>query len=173
MAFNIATNRNGSLIPSRDSFFGPFEELFNECFDNVLEGFSGLKSQKVGFPRIDISVEDGKLLVEADVPGYNVEDLTVEILPDPDTKYCLKTSEPNQRYLKIAGSIAHNDASKGRQYYVRELKRSSFERVIKLPEYVRGDPEASMKSGRLKLVWDVPELKAPEKKNIQIKNLDK
>jgi len=52
------------------------------------------------------------------------------------------------------------------------LKRSSFERRVLLPDFVTGDPEATIKDGILRLVWKVPELVQPKPKQVEIKNLD-
>jgi HSP20 family molecular chaperone IbpA len=164
MTNQLANRVNGSLVPRRDDFFGPFESYFNDIFDEMFGGFSGLKSNaRKGFPVLDVVVDDGKWIIEASVPGVKSEDLTVDIEPAKD----------GLRLLRISGRMdeAHHYSDKA-QYYKKELRRSSFERSLYLPDYINGEPEATLKNGMLKLVWEVPELKIPEKKNIPIKCLE-
>lgn len=162
MTKQLASRMNGSLVPHRNDVIAPFESFFNQVFDEVWNDFSGIKSNaRKGFPVLDVVVDDGKWIIDASVPGVKSEDLFVEIEPSKDG-----------RLLKISGRMDESNYSEKAQYYKKELRRSSFERCMYLPDYVKGDPEATLKNGMLKLVWDVPELKLPEKKNIVIKCLD-
>lgn len=168
----LATSRNGlsnSLTPRRDDVFAPFESFFNQVFDGMWDDFSGLKSNaRKGFPVLDVIVDNGKYIVEACVPGASGDNLSVEIEPAKETNLT-RTG----RILKISGRLdeSHQYSDKA-QYYKKELRRSSFERVMYLPDNVEGEPEATLKNGILKLVWDVPDLKPPEKKTVAIKCLD-
>lgn len=164
MTNQLANRVNGSLVPRRDDIFAPFESFFNDVFDEMWGDFSGLKSNsRKGFPILDVIVDGGKWIIEALVPGVNSEDLTVDIEPPKDNQL---------RLLKISGRMESNQYSDKVQYYKKEVRRTAFERSLYLPEYVKGDPEATLKNGILKLSWEVPELKTPEKKNIPIKCLD-
>jgi HSP20 family molecular chaperone IbpA len=166
MAQNLMVNNRNSLVPLRDDVLFPFESYFNKIFDEMWDGFSGLKSvgQK-GFPFLDIVTENGKWIVEVSVPGVSIENLTVEVLPDERSD--------GQRLLKISGKMDESyQYGSGTQYQKKELRRSAFERSLYIPAYVKGEPEATLKNGILRLIWEVPELKRPEKKSITIKNLD-
>lgn len=157
---------NNGLVPRRNDVFAPFESFFNQVFDEMWGDFSGLKSNsRKGFPVLDVIVDDGKWIIEALVPGVKPEDLTVDIEP---------SQEGGLRLLRISGHMdeAHQYSEKA-QYYKKEVRRTAFERSLYLPDYVSGEPEATLKNGMLKLSWEVPELKLPEKKNIPIKCLDK
>lgn len=168
MTHSLANRVNGSLVPRRDDFFGPFESYFNDVFDEMFSGFSGLKSQgRKGFPVLDVLIDDGKWIIEASVPGVKPEHLKVEIDP-PNTN----PEKQALRLLKISGHM-EQQYSETAEYHKKELRRSSFERSLYLPEYVEGEPEATLQNGILKLVWVVPSLKAYQKKSIPIKCLDK
>jgi HSP20 family molecular chaperone IbpA len=120
---------------------------------------------------MDVVMEDGVWTIEAAVPGVPLENLKVEIEPyesDP-THY----GKDGKRILRISGKMESAQRSEGAEYYKKELRKSNFERMIVLPEYIKGEPEALLKNGVLTLKWEVPELKKPEKKSIAIKCLDK
>jgi HSP20 family molecular chaperone IbpA len=73
--------------------------------------------------------------------------------------------------VKITGRMndayEHTDAS----YYVKQLSRTSFEKVVRLPDNVKGEPDAVLNDGILKLAWDLP-TELDESKVIRVKSLD-
>lgn len=153
-----------NLIPSRDQFFRPLEEVVNKFYDGIMTDknvIPFLKSRG-GYPRLDILTENGKWIIEVACPGLKSENIDIEIIPDPAT---------DTKLLKIAGKMddefEHSDAT----FFIKELSRSSFERTVNLPSYVKGDPDATMKNGVLRLSWDAPELEEPKSKSIKIKDL--
>jgi HSP20 family molecular chaperone IbpA len=169
MTNHLANRVHSSLVPRREDFFGPFESFFNDVFDEMFGNFSGLKSYgKKGFPVLDVLIDGGKWIIECSVPGVRTEDLKVEIDP-PESKDSPK--KQGVRLLTISGHMEQQYSEKA-EYHKKELRRSSFERSLYLPDYIEGEPEATLKNGILRLVWDVPQLKMPEKQSIPIKNLD-
>lgn len=168
---SLIPSRLNGLAPTREDLFYPFEQAFDKIFDEFFGGnaLSTVKG-KSGYPRLDVIAADGKWIIEAALPGVKVEDVTVEILPNVPG---VVQNKPPQRVLKISGRMSedhqYTDEAK---YHVKELRRSSFERSMVLPDYVEGEPEATMKNGILSLTWNVPELKVPERKTIPIKKLD-
>jgi len=165
-------NRLNGLIPSRQDLFFPFEQTFNKIFDEFFsDGALSTIKGKAGYPRLDVLTSNGKWVVEVALPGVNPDDVTVEILPQHEG---VGVDKPAKRLLKISGRMSeeHQYADDEAKYHVKELRRSSFERSMVLPDYVEGEPEATMKNGILSLTWKVPELKVPERKTIAIKRLD-
>jgi HSP20 family molecular chaperone IbpA len=153
----------GSLIPRREDLFAPFENYFNKIFDEFFtdSGRSCVKG-RVGYPKIDVLIEKDKWIVEVAAPGATADDITVELLP------CQEKS--TKRVLKISGRVGEeHQYSSEAQYFIKELRRSSFERMIVLPEQVKGEPEATMKDGILRLTWQLPEVRAPAAKKITIR----
>src|SRR5581483_6984179 len=158
---------NGCLVPRRDDVFAPFESFFNDVFDEMLGNFSGLKSHgRKGFPVLDVLINNGKWIIECSVPGVKAEDLKVEIQPDSTNP-----AKQSRRLVTISGQMQQQYESA--EYHKKELRRSSFERSLYLPDYVVGEPEATLKNGILTLIWDIPHLKPPEKQNIPIKYIYK
>jgi HSP20 family molecular chaperone IbpA len=157
---------NNGLLPRRDDLFHPFEQYFNKIYDEFFQGDfgSGIKS-RVGYPKVDVLTENGKYIVEVAAPGVQAEDITVEILPYQE--------HDDRKVLKISGQMSEaRQHSPDTQYHVKELRRSSFERMMLLPDTIEGEPEATMKDGILSLVWNCPEAKEPERKLIPVKKLD-
>ena len=153
--------RNG-IAPSREELFQPFESYFNSLFDNFFhsDGLMSIKS-RVGYPKLDVLTENGHWVVEVALPGVRPEEVTVEIMPAKD--------HGNPSILKISGRMAEDHQYEKATYHVKELRRSSFERSLVLPQYVKGEPDASMRNGILRLSWEVPDLKVPEKKTVKIR----
>lgn len=167
MGSDLVKRFGNGLVPRRDDLFYPFESFFNQIFDEMWDDFSGLKSQgKKGFPVLDVLIDDDKWIIEASVPGVKAEDLKVEI--DPPSK---NTEKHSARMVTISGHMETQNSEKA-EYHRKELRRSSFERTIQLPDYVAGEPEATLKNGILRLIWNVPGLKMPKKQTIAIKSLD-
>jgi len=158
---------NGFSKPNRNDLFYPFQQLFDNFYDDLYSDLSpaGLKS-KAGFPRWDIYQTDTDWVVEIATTGCETSDISAEILPVSDSSY--------KRVLKVSGRVSSdNQLGDTVKYSVRELRRSSFERCVYLPNEIVGEPEATMKNGILKLAWKLPESqKKEEPKRIEIKKLD-
>ncbi|MGB8367597.1 MAG: Hsp20/alpha crystallin family protein [Candidatus Babeliales bacterium] len=77
----------------------------------------------------------GNVIVKMHLPGIELDEIALK-------------AEDN--YLTIAGSRKEEEKEKDKQYYHKEIKYGSFERVIALPCLVRGDQaEAELKDGVL------------------------
>lgn len=143
-----------SLIPKRDIFLSPFEETFNSIFDDFFNNstMDSIKSRS-NYPKVDVYEENGKYKIEVAVPGVHKDDLSIEV----------KTVD-NRQFLVISGRMTE----KRTDFYIKELRRSAFERHILIPEKVKGDPNAVLLDGILTLSWDLPEVVLPEIKKINI-----
>jgi HSP20 family protein len=122
------------------------DDLFTDRF--FTKGFEG--SWK---PAVDIEEKDGKLIMKAELPGVNKEDIHVEV---------------KDGYLNLRGArnLEHEDRDKG--YHRIERSFGSFERSFVLPEGVTAeDIHAHYKDGVLELIMSVHE--TPKPKAIEIK----
>lgn len=157
---NLVNRLNNGLVPSREEFFTPFENCFNQFFNDFFaDGINPIA--RSSYPKLDIITDDDKWIVEVALPGMEPEDVEVEVIPE-------------SRILKISGKSAHASEYESKaKWHIKELKRSAFERTIRLPENVEGDPEATMKNGVLKLVWTVVGKKPPARKMISITKAEK
>lgn len=153
-----------TLLPRREDFFFPLQKEFDKLFDELFGPkrlpslLNGVKSRS-GYPKLDILVTDGKYRIEVAVPGVEPDDLKIEVLPDG-----------NQRVLRISGRMSHDyQYSNNIDYLFRELTRAKFQRVVRLPDEARGDPEAVIKNGMLTLTWTLEKPLEAEVKLIPIK----
>jgi HSP20 family molecular chaperone IbpA len=150
-----------SMLPQRDDLFYPFQQVFDKFYDELLSDGNSIKS-RVGFPRWDIWYDDNQWVVEVGCSGMGPEDVKVEIIPEKNG---------NRRMLKISGQMSdEHKAGDGVTFHAKELRRSAFERCVWLPDYVKGDPQAVMKDGILKLSWTKPPELRGEVKQIPVKS---
>jgi HSP20 family protein len=88
--------------------------------------------------RVDVKEHDDEVIVAADLPGVEKEDVSIEIL------------EP--RTLRIAFSRQGETREEGEGYYVRERTYGSMDRVVRLPADVTEEgAAATFKNGVLEV----------------------
>jgi len=148
--------------PSPYGMFGPFSMMrrLSEDLDRMFENFgigrsffptdfwqSGREAMMAAWsPRIEMSEEDGRVRISADLPGVKREDLDVEVTDDAVT---------------IEGERRHERTMEERGYYQSERSYGSFYRSIPLPEGV--EPEAAtaeFKDGVLQIEIPTPARKS-------------
>ena len=149
-----------SLVPHRNDLFAPIEQHFHKFFEEFWnpKGLDSLKAT-AGFPKMNAYEKDGELVMTISASGMSADDLRVDVTPDG--------------YLVISGKMSEDYQSpEDAVWYIRELRQSSFERRLKLPESVEGDPRASLKDGILTLAWTLKNAKKelPTTKRIPIKS---
>lgn len=122
-----------------DSFFRTPARLFDE-----------------GTLPVDISEQDGALLVKASLPGFEKDDIDVQV---------------NEGVLSIKAQRSEEHEEKGERFYRRERSFGSVSRRIALPGIVHdAEVEAELKNGVLTLQIPLPEKAKP--KQIAIKTVD-
>lgn len=120
----------------------PFTEVdeLRDRVDNALDRwFSGTRGW---LPAIDIVRRDGELVLRADVPGMEPDDVTIEI---------------EDGLLTISGEREEGDEGEDGKYLRRERRHGSFSRSLTLPAGV--DPsriEAKVKHGVAEVTIPVP-----------------
>lgn len=134
--------KNRAIAPNRNDFLFPLEREFDKFFDQFFkkESLSSI-GQNSSFPKINAYEKDGKLTITVAASGMTAEDISVEI----DNDVLLLSGRMSKEYQTPEGATN----------YLRELRSSYFERSLKLPEYVEGDPAATLKDGILSLTWNV------------------
>jgi HSP20 family protein len=94
---------------------GPFSEL-DERVDNALDRwFSGPRGW---LPAIDIVRRNGELVIRADVPGMEPDDVKIEV---------------EDGMLTISGEREESDEEEDGKYLRRERRYGSFSRSMTLP----------------------------------------
>ena len=147
-----------SLIPRREDLISPIEQVFDKFFEDFFHSnpLSKIKSSQ-GFPRMNLCEGNGEFVVFLSVPGMGSDDIDVEV--------------DSSNVLTVRGKMSSAyQAPEGSFYYLRELRQSAFERSVQLPKHVVGDPEAIMKDGVLKLIWNIIEKKPEGIRKIDIKS---
>ena len=136
-----------TLSPRREDLFFPLQQHFDKLFDEFFgpkrrSSFLNSKARS-GYPKLDILETDGNFRIEVAVPGVEPGDIKVEVLPDGD-----------QRVMRVSGKMSHDyQFSRETDFIHRELTRAKFQRIVQLPEKVKGDPKAVVKNGMLTLTW--------------------
>lgn len=126
-------NRNFNLF---DDFFAPFSGVVD---DTVARGYR---------PSVDIYEKEDRLCIEAELPGFDKENITVDV---------------KGRLLTIGGERVGDDEVKDEKKYRRERHYGSFERSFRLPYEVTEDQiNATYKDGVLTLLVDKPEEQKPK-----------
>ncbi len=136
----------GSLV---DWGFDTFLDSFNRVFDDPIFTWNGK------FPSVDVREEEGKYILEADLPGLTEKDIDVRV---------------DGNLLTISSAKKEEKDDKKDGYLIRERKSYSFSRSFTLPDDVAKDKiEAQFKNGMLSLSME----KNPESKpkSIEIKSV--
>ena len=130
----------------------PFKDL-NSFFDEEIVPF--VPAVRVSEMPIDVYEKNGKVFVEMPLAGYKPDEVNVE-------------AEGN--YLKISGKTEKKEEGKGKNYYRKEVKSGSFERVVNLPDNVKVEKgNAEFEDGLLRIVFPVETKKKEKIKKIKIR----
>jgi HSP20 family protein len=132
-----------------NNMFGEFEPVTSR----LLPAGADEEVMKTATPSIDIQEIENKILVTADVPGIEKEDITVNIHGD---------------VLEITAQKKKEKEEKGEGYLRRERSYTKFYRKIALPGEVDPDKvDATLKDGVLKIEMEKSVL--PDVKQIEVK----
>lgn len=130
-----------------------FRRDFDDLFDRFLGGRLSWQSPGKG-PALESYVDNGKLVVRADLPGIDPKDVEITATGDQ---------------LTIRGKREQQREEKGRDFIHREVAYGSFERTVKLPGGVNPDEiKASYNNGVLELTVPLPEQSLTRKVPIQL-----
>jgi HSP20 family protein len=117
-----------------DLFSDSFDDLFGELFTSP---FGGLGVARRMAPSLDVSENKNHVMVSAELPGLDPED--VELTLDDDV-------------LTIRGEKRVENTEEDERYTRRERRYGSFTRRVVLPCAVQSDKvKASFKNGVLKV----------------------
>ena len=147
-------------VVRRDPFAGslegftPFRRMMDRFFDDPFFRSMGAMSEEGTLP-LDVYEQDGKLKVEASLPGFKKDEIDVQV-------------HEGILAIKAQRSEEHEEGEKGGKFYRRERSWGSVSRRVALPGIVKdAEVEAELKNGVLTLTIPLPEEQKP--KQIQIK----
>jgi len=136
-----------ALIPWRPLF--DWDKFFEE--DWLLPVLPRVEFEK---PAMDIKETDKEVIAEVEVPGFDPEKINVSI---------------EDRILKISGSMDEKKEEKEKGYWRKEIRRGSFERMVRLPVEVKENAvKATYEKGILKIVMPKAETKPKSKVKVQV-----
>lgn len=119
--------------------------------ENFFDNFP-LVSKLGGDLAVDIYEKDNNIIAEMNLPGINPDNIEVSV---------------EDNYLKISGSREESKEEKKKHYYSKEIRRGSFERVVRLPSSVQRDKVlAEFKNGELTIT--LPKSKETNSNKIKI-----
>jgi HSP20 family protein len=136
----------------------PFNELLSmqRQLDRLFGTYSPTASKSEAFDTaLDMYETDTEVTVKVAVPGFKPEDIQVTLTGDT---------------LSIKGEVKDEQEKRDekRSYMQREIRRSSFQRVLTLPVGIKGDEiKAEFENGLL--VLSIPKAEETKPKTIQIR----
>jgi HSP20 family protein len=135
-------NRNGLA-----TLHNEMDDLFDSFFRGLDRPFAGYKT----WPAIDVAEDENSILVRAEVPGCNAEDINISVYGNT---------------LTISGEKKLSEEKKEKGYYHVESSYGSFRRELTLPTDVESDKiDATCKDGVLSI--NLP--KAARAKAVKVK----
>ncbi len=145
---------------ARSRAMSPFSEM-DRMFDSLFgrdwmhpQRWERLAGLKPSMPRIDILDKDSEVIVHAEIPGIEQEDIEVSV---------------TDRTVTIKGESRKETRKEDADYYRCEISRGSVLRTVDLPCDIDADKaEATFKNGILELT--LPKIKEAHRRKLHIKS---
>ncbi len=130
--------------PHRLSLFNDMDRLFHSSFDDTVSHRA---------PSVDVREEEGRYLLEAELPGLTEKDIDVKV-------------EDNLLTITSAREMEQEEKKNG--YLMKERRSASFRRSFVLPKDAEKEKiEASFKNGLLTL--EIPKTEQAKPRKIDVK----
>ncbi|OQX71145.1 hypothetical protein B6D52_02515 [Candidatus Parcubacteria bacterium 4484_255] len=140
-----------SLVPWK-----PFSDLDN-FFNNDDWLFPVFPRMDIGKPAMDIYETDKNVVAKVNVPDFDPEKIDVSV---------------EDGILRVNGKADEEKEEKEKGYWRKEIRKSSFERMVRLPVAVKeNEVDAVYEKGILKIT--MPKAKIEGKRKVQIKVKEK
>ena len=148
--------RKDNWLISRDEFLTPVDSLLDRFFNEAVPAFG----QDFGveffgnnsYPKVDVKDYDDKITIEAEIPGLDKDDVSVDL---------------ESQVLMISGGKREIKNEENARYIRKELKRSSFKRSFKLGDNLNVKKiQADFNNGLLLVT--VPKREKDEPKKVKI-----
>lgn len=127
--------------PFRDLLL--LQERMSQIFDETLIKYKGCTSGNAWYPPVDIYESEDHIVLKAEIPGVDLNDVTVEV---------------NDNTLMLRGERRHKKNLSDENYHRMERFYGAFQRAFSLPYAVdKEGVKANYKDGVLKI--SIPKLK--------------
>jgi len=104
---------------------------------------------------MDVKETDKEVIAEVELPGFDPEKVEVSV---------------EDGILRVSGKMDEKKEEKEKGYWKKEIRRGSFERMVRLPVAVKETAvEATYDKGVLKIVMPKAEAKPSSKVKIKVK----
>ena len=128
------------------------DSMFDDFFTDFFRG-SPSDLAKGWNPKVDIFEEDDQIVMKAELPGVEKDNIAVDV---------------NGRVLTVKGERSSENETKADNYYRRECAYGKFERSFTLPEETDSEQiKAEYKDGVLKLNIPKPVFSKPKQIAVQ------
>ena len=148
-----------NLIPWRKrnrqitSFQHDFDDLFDRFFNDPLFPIRPLLSEEIWYPSIDVSENKKNIVVKAEIPGVDLENIDISL---------------DNRILTIKGEKKQERQESDEHYHRIESSYGYYKRSIELPVDVDASKvDAKYKNGILKI--KLKKAREAETRTIRIK----
>ncbi|HKM20845.1 MAG TPA: Hsp20/alpha crystallin family protein [Lachnospiraceae bacterium] len=138
------------------ALFESSKPLFmDNFFDKAFENFFSDTGFSENF-HTDLIERDGEYVLEAELPGFNKEDINIDL---------------NKDILTVSASHSEeSEEKKGKNKYIRRERRyQSYQRSFRVPNVSPEDIDASYEKGILELKFPKKDPAEPEVKRIEVK----
>jgi HSP20 family protein len=148
---NAIRRRNQGYSPLAE--FDRLRNEMNRLFEDDWLGNAGGNGRRFSVPAVDVREHENDILVQAELPGVDMEDIDVSV---------------SSNVLTIKGEKKSEDEKKEEGYYYRESWSGAFQRSVTLPDTVDPDKvDAKMKDGVLRLSFPKKEEVKPRQISIK------
>ncbi len=159
---DITSSKEIQTVPQTQpiaSYFDEMDQWFEDFFSRgwmqpfFRRGWPDFESAFAAkFPKVDVIDRDAEILVRAELPGVNKDDLEVTL---------------SDNLLTIRAKTHQEKKEEKGHYHRREISRGEFQRSLRLPANVEGDKTtASFKDGILELT--VPKAAGSRRQTIKV-----
>ena len=136
--------------------------LLPRLMPNYLDGvfddfFTPVRGDEMSKMRCDIYEKDGIYTMEMDIPGFNREDVKIEV---DDNDYLTITAEKNSET---------NDEDSDKNYVRKERSYGKYQRSFYVGDIDKDKIDAKFENGILKITMPKKEEEKSSKKTIEIK----
>ncbi len=124
--------------------------------DRFFEDLPSLAFPKMGWDlAVDVYEKDNNVIAEMNLPGIDPEKIDISV---------------EDNYLRVTGSREESKEEKQKHYYSKEIRRGSFERMVRLPATVqKSKVTAEYKNGGLTITLPKTTETKTGKVKIQVK----
>ena len=143
------------LIPWKNQEINKFRRDIDRLFDRMWDEFRMPLSLRIvrGVPSIDLSETEEELIIKAEIPGINPEDLDISVTDDT---------------LTIKGETKQEIIEEKEDHHRTERQYGSFSRSLQLPcRIMAEDVKATYKKGILSIT--MPKCKADTTQGVKVK----